>query len=238
MSKTIVVSQPMFLPWVGLFQQVKAADHFVHYDDVQFPQGRSFSSRVQVKSKSGSRWLTVPVKRDGKKIIRDVKIDNSKKWKVSHIGLLHQCYRKAPFSDIAMGLVETIYAMESDSLSEFCIYGIERIADFLNLECDFSLSSHIGAKTSGSQRLLDVVTTLNGNVYITGHGAKNYLDHSLFESRGVDVEYMEYILKDYSQLHGEFIPYVTIIDLIAHVGDRASEFVVAKSINWKSFTNE
>ena len=66
--KTVVVSQPMFLPWIGIFEQVSIADLFVHYDDVQFPQGRSFSSRVQVKAEQGCRWLTVPVRRDGKAI--------------------------------------------------------------------------------------------------------------------------------------------------------------------------
>ena len=33
MSRVVVISQPMFLPWIGLFEQVKVADHFVHYDD-------------------------------------------------------------------------------------------------------------------------------------------------------------------------------------------------------------
>ena len=43
----LVVSQPMFLPWIGLFEQVRLADRFIHYDDVQLPQGRSFISRVK-----------------------------------------------------------------------------------------------------------------------------------------------------------------------------------------------
>ena len=79
--KRVVISQPMLLPWIGIFEQIKASDIFIHYDDVQFPQGRSFSSRVQVKTQQGSRWLTVPVKHDGKQLIRDMKIDATKNWK-------------------------------------------------------------------------------------------------------------------------------------------------------------
>ena len=41
MSRTVVISQPMFLPWVGLFEQARHADVWFHYDDVQLPQGRS-----------------------------------------------------------------------------------------------------------------------------------------------------------------------------------------------------
>ena len=236
--RRVVVSQPMLLPWIGIFEQIRAADIFVHYDDVQFPQGRSFSSRVQVKAENGSRWLTVPVKREGKQLIRNVKIDASKNWKGSHLGVLRQCYRKAPFGDMALELVESIYALDSDSLSEFCILGIERVAGFLGLDCEFTRSSTYGFTSSSSRKLLDIVMAERGNVYITGYGAKNYLDYELFESHGIDVEYIRYVLCEYPQLYGAFTPYVSIIDVIAHVGERASEFVIAESMNWKEFVSE
>ena len=52
----------MFFPWVGLFEQIRLANVFVHYDDVQLPQGRSFTTRVQLKAPTGVHWLTMPVK--------------------------------------------------------------------------------------------------------------------------------------------------------------------------------
>ena len=57
----IVISQPMYLPWIGLFNQLKHAQLFVHFDDVNIPQGRSFVTRVQFKTNKGSKWLSVPV---------------------------------------------------------------------------------------------------------------------------------------------------------------------------------
>ena len=56
----IVISQPMFFPWVGLFEQIRLADIYVHYDDVQFSKG-SFVNRVQIKTNKGTQWLTVPL---------------------------------------------------------------------------------------------------------------------------------------------------------------------------------
>src|SRR2546426_6682671 len=69
-ARTLVVSQPMFMPWVGLFEQVRLADVFIHYDDVQLPQGRSFVSRVQIKVPTGVMWLSAPLdrKRSGRAI--------------------------------------------------------------------------------------------------------------------------------------------------------------------------
>jgi hypothetical protein len=236
--KKVVVSQPMFLPWIGIFEQIRAADIFVHYDDVQFPQGRSFSSRVQVKSERGSRWLTVPVRRDGKQIIKDVRIDQSKAWKASHLGLLYQSYRKAKFANLAMALVESIYTYDGDLLSEFCIFGIEKIANSLGLNCKFSLSSTYSFTSSSSQKLLDIVRVEHGDAYITGHGARNYLDHELFESYGINVEYIDYVLREYPQLHGNFTPYVSIIDLIANMGEKASDYITVRTINWREFISE
>ena len=52
----VVISQPMFFPWIGMFEQIKAADVFLHYDDVQMPQGRSFISRDVFRVWVGEDW--------------------------------------------------------------------------------------------------------------------------------------------------------------------------------------
>jgi len=233
--KKIVVSQPMFLPWVGLFEQIKIADNFVHYDDVQMPQGRSFMSRVQVKTSNGMKWLSIPIRRNGRQLIKDVEIDDSKNWKESHLGILSQCYMSAKYGTYAVDLVESLYQYETDSLADFCIEITEKIADFLGVKREFSISSNYNFSSSSSRKLLNIVMALNGNVYVTGHGAKNYLDHELFEAKGINVEYIQYELKEYQQMYGDFTPYVSIIDLIANMGEKAPDFMVSETVDWKEF---
>ena len=41
---------------------IKLADIIVHYDDVQFSKG-SFTNRVQIKTKDGFKWMTVPLEK-------------------------------------------------------------------------------------------------------------------------------------------------------------------------------
>ena len=86
--------------------------------------------------------------------------------------------------------------------------------------------------------MLDIVKAEQGDAYITGHGAKKYLDHELFESSAIDVEYMDYMLRRYPQLHGSFTSYVSVIDLIANMGEKACDYVTAKTINWREFVGE
>jgi len=58
--KTVVISQPMYFPWVGMLEQMALADVFVHLDDAQFSKG-GFFNRVQIKTAEGTPWLTVPL---------------------------------------------------------------------------------------------------------------------------------------------------------------------------------
>jgi hypothetical protein len=52
----------MYMPWYGLFEQIRQADIYVHYDDVQVTKN-SLLGHVQVKLPTGPHWLTVPVRR-------------------------------------------------------------------------------------------------------------------------------------------------------------------------------
>ena len=236
--KKIVISQPMFMPWVGLFQQFKMADKIIYFDDVQLPLGRSFSNRVQVQSKDGLRWLTVPITRKGKQLIKDVKIDGSTNWKKSHLGILKQSYRKAKYANLALNLVDEIYSSNTESLSDFCIFGIDIIAKFLNLNREVTRSSSYGFNSLKSEKLLDIITFERATNYITGHGAANYLDHDLFEASNVSVEYMKYNLPEYEQLFKPFTPFVSIIDLIANLGPETESYLEANTIDWRTFINE
>jgi hypothetical protein len=79
------------------------------------------------------------------------------------------------------------------------------------------------------------VKSFKCNTYITGWGAKNYIDYSLFESNDIDIQYMDYEKKEYPQLHGEFTPFVSILDLIANVGRAGIENINSKSKSYKIF---
>jgi len=82
----VVINQPCYLPWRGYFALIMSADVFVFYDDVQLPQGRSFQTRVQIKTRYGKKWLTVPLIRARKKnqLILEAQIHEQSKWRKKH----------------------------------------------------------------------------------------------------------------------------------------------------------
>jgi hypothetical protein len=235
MSRTVVISQPMFLPWVGLFEQARHADVWLHYDDVQLPQGRYFTTRVQIKTADGVAWLTAPVdrKRSGKMINETV--FTSDDWRSKHLKTIQHAYGKAPHFDLMFGLVEKIYGLKTDSLAEFNVHGFETIARFLGLRCEFRRSSVSGVAGASTQRLVDLCASAGATAYVTGHGALKYLEYEKFEARGIDVRYIDYRLAEYPQRHGEFTPFVSIIDPLANVGGAARDLVVSPTVSWRDF---
>ena len=233
---TVVISQPMLFPWVGLFEQIRLADVYVHYDDVQFSRG--FFNRVQVKTARGSKWLTAPLRNlHQAQLIREVQLDERRDWRAAHAALLKQSYAAAPFVGEMLALAGEVYAAPAANLAELGIHSIERVCRYFGLlpRDGFLLSSDLRIAGRGSERILAIVKHLGADTYITGHGARHYLDHEAFERAGVKVEYMEYQKRHYPQLHGEFTPFVTILDLIANVGVAGRAYIVSGTVGWREF---
>jgi hypothetical protein len=233
----VVISQPMLFPWVGMLEQVRAANTFVYYPDVQFSKG-SFVNRVQIKTARGIKWLTVPLQ--GLHLgqhINELRINNQRNWRREHMQLLGEAYAGAPYRDAMLKLVESVYSRDYENIGSLgeasqmalcSYYGFDRDRDFKN-------SDTLGIGGSSSRRVLDIVLSIRGDTYLTGHGASRYLDHEAFEQAGVRVDYMDYAKVPYRQLHGEFTPYVSALDLVANTGPRGIDCISPRSIYWKDF---
>ncbi len=85
------------------------------------------------------------------------------------------------------------------------------------------------------QRVLDIVKSVGGDTYITGHGAREYMDHEAFERAGVAVEYLDYQKQPYPQLHGDFNPFVSALDLIANMGREGRARIASGTKPWREF---
>lgn len=233
----IVISQSMLFPWVGMLEQVKQADVFVHYDDVQFSKG-SFVNRVQLKWPSGAKWLTVPLANLhlGQRI-NEVKPANTASWKQQHYELLHKSFANAPYAKEALMIAEKVYSTEYEDIGSLSRASLLALARYFELDrsTQFVDVTSLNIGGSSSERVFNIVKTLAGTRYITGHGAANYLDHQLFEQAGIDVRYMEYQRKPYPQDYGNFNPYVTGLDLVAHCGPAGSAFICSGTSSWRDF---
>lgn len=241
---SLVLSQPMFLPWRGMFEQIKLCDTFVFYDTVQLPlgggKGRGFITRVQIKTPRGQEWLSLPIARGGHgaQLICEAKLDGGD-WRARHLNAIRRAYEVAPFfSEVFESVVQPLYAFETESLSEFCVRSMALLNAAIGLEKPVFLASQLEVPVpdDASARVLEFCKFFGADTYLTGHGAANYMNFSLFDEAGVDVRFMDYRCTPYPQLHGEFTPYVTLLDLLFNVGPAAAPgFLDSAAVPWATW---
>ena len=225
----------MFFPWVGMLEQIRLADVYVHYDDVQFSKG-SFTNRVQIKTAQGSKWLTLPVSVHLGDSIREVRLSDKGDWRKGHLSFLSQAFGGAPHAREALELVEKVYGDGLEMLNDVAVASMDALLAFFDIVPARVLrSSEMGIEGKSWPRVLDIVKKVGGDVYITGHGAREYMDHEAFESAGVRIEYLDYEKRPYPQLHGEFTPFVSALDLVANMGRDGRQFIASGTKPWREF---
>jgi hypothetical protein len=139
----VSIMQPYFFPYIGYFQMVNAADIFVFYDDVQFIQ-RGWINRNYIISKEDKLLFTVPLQKynlDSK--INEVFVDANDKWKDVFIKTITMTYKKAPFYEDVLPLIEKTINCNSKYISSLAIQSIVNTFDYLQIEKSFYTSSEI-----------------------------------------------------------------------------------------------
>jgi len=232
----VAINQPCYLPWRGFFALMKAADVFVFYDDVQFTSNtsRSFFARVQLKTAGGRRWLTVPVRKSGR---FGQRIDETEilgdGWPTRHCAAIRGAFQRAPFASQIEPLLATLAGHAWERLADLTVTTTLQMAELLGLTRRTLRASAMNIGGAGTERVLAVCRSLGATGYVTGHGALDYLEHEAFDAAGITVEYMDYDLSPYPQLHGAFEPYVTALDVLANTGPDALAHVNARTVPWR-----
>lgn len=237
--RTIVISQPMYFPWIGQLEQIKLANVFIFYDDVQYARG--FFNRVQIKPSHGNHWMTVPLRDQHRgQLIADTTIDERIDWRHSHIERFKQVYKGAPYLEDALHLMSSVFTKHYSNLSELSIASVMALVKYFHLgtQCVFLRSSELNIAGHGTRRIMDICSAQNADRYLTGHGAANYLGHTEFEEQGIDVTYIKYGCQPYPQLHGEFTPYVSALDLVANCGQQGARFIGGHPVPWRDFVSQ
>ena len=89
--------QPVFFPYLGVFDKIKDTDIFVLMDDDQYVKNSWFNrNRVKVCMNSKIKWLTIPVPK-GQSFFKidKIKIEADGEWKKSHLNFLKENYSKS-----------------------------------------------------------------------------------------------------------------------------------------------
>ena len=229
-SKTLGILQPSYLPWLGAIEQIWASELFVLYDDVQFDKG-GWRNRNRIKTPQGPLWLTVPVltKGGGFPLIRDVKINKAERWAERHVKSLCQNYARAPHFERYAPELFQLLEKKHDYLLDLNLELLNWIRQQLGIPTPFVLSSSLGIPGSSVDRLLAILAHFGATRFYEGAAGRDYIDPKRFEQAGITIEFQDYRHPVYPQLHGEFVPYLSVIDLLFNVGPESLAVLTSAS---------
>lgn len=226
----IGILQPGYLPWLGFFEQMYKSDVFVIYDDVQYDK-EGWRNRNRIKTANGAQWLTVPVhvKLSQHPLINEVLINNKENWMKKHFTAIKLNYSKAPYFKDYIGIFEDAYSRKWEYLIDIDMHFIVRLAECLGIyNKRIVRSSNLAVQGDRIERLVKICKNFNGDIFYEGASGRDYVDETIFFQHGIKVEFQEYRHPTYHQLYGEFIPYLSVIDLLFNQGKASLEILTNK----------
>lgn len=215
----VAIHQPNFLPWLGYFYKMARCDTFVWLDSVPYAKG-SYTNRVKIKTAAGPQWWTVPVETHGKlgQPILEVRTSDTVDWRKKSIMTLRTNYQGCPHFQPHADRIFEILGGTDDRLAELNIRLIEYVAQQLGIRTPLRRSSQMAARGAATDLLIALSKEVGADTYLSGSGGANYQDAAAFQAAGLQLTYANYQHPVYPQAFGDFVPGLSIVDLLFNAG--------------------
>jgi hypothetical protein len=229
-TRVVAIHQPNFFPWLGYFNKIVRADVFILLDHVQYPKPRgNWSNRVKVLVNGVPTWMTMPVEHNypGFRRIDEIRVDERTPWRRKLVNLLQPNYSRAAAFKTVFPVVREWIECPADRVVDYNLNAVTGICDRLGISTAHLVrSSTLGMDGSKSRLLIDLITAVGGNVYLTGDGAGGYMEEGLFAAAGIEVMHQQFQHPAYDQGHADFVPGLSIVDPLLHCGfERTAQLV-------------
>lgn len=217
--RRVAISQSNYIPWIGYFELINSVDTFILFENVQFTN-RDWRNRNRIKSPQGAQWLTIPVVHKHRTLIRDVTI-SSVDWNRDHREVIRRNYSRAKaFQEIyphigdlynSLSNIKFLSEVNECILRDLCsLFGVQTEIVAARWDLDLNLNPN--------EKILQICNDFSATKYITGPKALSYLDFGQFSNSKIEIEVFQYSKFEYQQQWSEFIPNLSIIDVLLNVG--------------------
>ena len=226
-ATSAAIMQPTYLPWIGYFSLMDQVDCFVLLDSVQFDK-RSWQQRNRIKTTAGETMLTLPVKTKNRsdQKINEVRIDNSRGMLLKHLRAIEFNYRKSLYFDRYWPHLQTIFKETYDYLFTLNTRLIDFFREELAIKTRMLCSSQLACTGKRSLLLLNLCRAVGARQYVSPPGSRAYIEEDdAFNGSGLSLSYHQYEHPVYRQLHGDFIPYLSTLDLLMNEGPDSLDII-------------
>jgi len=222
----VSAAQPYFCPYPGYFARAAASDIFVILDTVQFPRGPTWITRNRLKNDQGTLWLNIPVKKKGLGLqkIRDVQLCPQAGLPEKYLDSVIQAYGHAPWLDEHLDFFRRLFSIGHVTILRMNTLAIDYVMKWLQADTRIVLLSELDIEGRGSMLLADICKSLSASQYLV-QNSTCYLDARVFPESGIGLVCFRPPNFVYPQLWGDFIPNLSIFDLMLNCGDKGREMM-------------
>ncbi len=228
MKKTVGIHQPNFAPWMGYFYKIIKSDIFVFLDDVQYTK-RSFINRNKIKTHHGEQYIRLPLHQKGKykQLISDCKLFNKKESVDILIKTISANYGKSKYFNDYIEDFKNILNKETEDIVDINISIIKWILKIMEISMIFKKSSELkNVSGTSTERLISICKSVEADRYLSGFGGNKYQDKNMFDNANIELVITDFDHPTYFQLWGDFIPNLSIIDLVFNHGKDSRDIIL------------
>jgi hypothetical protein len=207
--------QPYFLPYIGYFQLISEVDTFVVYDNIKYTK-KGWINRNRLLLNGMDSVFSLPLASASDFLdIRDRAVSSD----FDRAKLLNQfkgAYAKAPeFRNVFPWLSDLVNHGENN-LFEYLFQAILGVRSLLELQTEVVRSSTIDVDPalSGKDRVLATCRALGATVYVNPIGGLDLYDRVEFRNHRLDLRFLRSGPVQYSQFGGDFVPSLSIVDVL------------------------
>jgi len=209
----LAIMQPYFLPYIGYFQLMKAADLFVYYDDVTFIK-QSWINRNRIILNGREFLFTLELQ--GASSFSNINAVSIGGNRPRLLKTFIQAYRDAPYFNDIEPIIHSIMSSEETNLPDYIIETHCTILSYLGIEVKTIKSSSVEKDCSlkGQDKVIEICRRLGAGEYINSPGGKALYSKQDFIGNGISLSFLQPLETKYKQFDNDFIPWLSIIDVL------------------------
>lgn len=209
------IMQPYFLPYIGYFQLLNAVDKYVIYDNIQYTK-KGWINRNRILQNGKDILISIPLEKDSDYLdVRDRFITEGFDRK-KLLNQIKESYRKAPYWDAVMPLIDDIINYYDKNLFRFILNSVERICRYLDIDTDIIISSALDIDHSlkGQGKVIAICKKIGATDYYNAIGGQELYNGDDFKKENINLHFLSTNTIEYKQLGNEFVPWLSILDVM------------------------
>jgi hypothetical protein len=211
----VAIMQPYFLPYIGYFQLIASVDQFIVYDNIKYTK-KGWINRNRMLQNGSDVMFSLPLQKasDALDVVqRKLSADFNREK------LLNQfkgAYRKAPYFEQTIPLIEQIVRFEDNNLFAYLHYSIVQICKYLGITTDIRVSSTIDIDHAlqSQEKVLALCQATNAKTYLNAIGGMELYSKEVFQDKGVELKFIKSRPFEYEQFDEPFVPWLSMLDVL------------------------